>query len=307
MPQTRRILQLLALLALLGGNAHAAGVDWGQQIITSVNNLVGASGGAFVHNGIVMVAWVGFFRMIWSTVNTSWSMIDNLDSFRVHFNLKEILLIAGQMWFLVQLLDYYMVPFPGTNLSVHHIPMYISDGLVAALNQGQLDAFNAYLATVSKKMVKPNPLLILDCLVYINILIEMGILSLVTFILTSFGYIGEAIMIVVGPLFFWCTLVPHCFSWFWNWVQSMFAFAAYRVMASVILYILSDVMVFFFVHGVGADYSIGNWIALLPIVLMLTGLFIFSLFLIPLLCASLFNGAGAIGQAVSVAAVSALK
>jgi hypothetical protein len=53
---------------------------------------------------------------------------------------------------------------------------------------------------------------------------------------------------------------------------------------------------------VGSDYSIAHWIVLLPVVVLLVGLFVFALVMVPLLCASIFNGAGAIGQAVTMAA-----
>jgi hypothetical protein len=298
---------LLIFAALFSAPVDAAGVDWGQVVVTSVNNLVGLSGGAFVHNGLVMVAVAGFCKVMYSIINTSWQMIDSFDSFRVHFNSKEIGLVLFQMWLLTQVLNHWMVPFSGTGLSVHHIPMYITDGLVALLNQGQMNAFVGYLSTISQNMQHPNPLDLLGVATYLFILVNMGMLSAVTFVLTSFGYIGEAILIVVTPLFVWCALTKTFFSWIFNCVQALCAFAAYRVLSNVILYILSEVLVNFFVHGIGNNYTIANWIAMLPVVIMLTGLFVFALFLIPLLAASLFNGAGAIGQTVISAIGSAAK
>lgn len=299
MTQTsRKTLQILSLGGLLASSAHAQGpgIDWGQVVVTSINNLVGNSGGAFVHNGVVMVAWVGLAMMLGSIIKGSLAHIDGFNSFRVHVNFSELLVIAFKMWLLVQFLNYYMVPFPGTNLSIHHLPMYISDNLVATLNQGQLDAMQTDLNAVAAKMPHANVLLPLDALVFLIVLVWTGILSFVTFMLTSFGYIGEAVLIVFWPLFFWCALTKTFFSWFWNCFQGMCAFAAYRVIASVILYILADMMIFFFTHGVGADYSFGHWMAMLPIVILLMGLFIIALFMVPLIAASIFNGAGAIGQ-----------
>ena len=58
---------------------------------------------------------------------------------------------------------------------------------------------------------------------------------------------------------------------------------------------------------VGSDYSIANWIALLPVVLMLTIAFLYSMFKIPALTAALFSGAGSIGQSYISAAAGALR
>jgi hypothetical protein len=312
-PKRRSVsVSVLALLYLCGLPAHAAGIDWGQQVLNSVNNLVTSSGGVFVHYGLVMVAWAGFFKMMWIVIEANLDFLGNWGSHHIHVPIRELVLTAFQMWLCTQLLNYWMVPLAG-GFSIHQLPMYITDRLVNGLQQGQIDQFQQYVSNVGANIQQPSPLAIVDVIIYLAILFLMGVLSAVTFILTSFGYVGEAIMVVLAPLFFWCTFFKTVFSWFWNIVQSMFSFAAYRLVATVILYILADVLVFFFVHGIGVDpvtgaggdYSIGNWLAVLPIVVMLTALFIFALFMIPLICASIFNGAGALGQAATIATVQA--
>ncbi|MBV9082691.1 MAG: hypothetical protein JOZ62_08455 [Acidobacteriaceae bacterium] len=91
-------------------------------------------------------------------------------------------------------------------------------------------------------------------------------------------------------------MTKHFYSWFWNWLQGLFSFAMYRVMATVIGWVWANLYIYFFIHGVGDDFSIANWLALLPIVLMLTVAFVYSMFQIPRLTSALFAGAGSIGQ-----------
>ena len=220
----------------------------------------------------------------------------------MHFDLESIVKTLFQIWVLTQILTYWSVPPPGMAHSIHQLPMYVSDSLVSGLAASKANEFMTYVKQVSTQMNHPNPLAILDVVVYVVILVIMGLLALVTFLLTSFSYIGEAIFVVITPLFAWCTFFSTVFSWFWNCVQNLLSFAAYKLVGGIIIYVLSDVMVNFFVNGVGTDYTIAHWIVLMPVVVLFTGLFIFALLLVPLLCASIFNGAGAIGQAVTMAA-----
>lgn len=293
-----------AALFTIGGlaSASAADTDWGKAVFDSVNNLVDQDGSVFVHVGIGAVAAAGFLKLMWGLVSDQLQRLGLVAGGHVHFDLDSIVKTLFQVWVLTQVLTYWTTPMPGMAHSIHQIPMYLSDQLVSGLAASQADKFMTYVKQVSTQMDHPNPLAILDVVIYVLILVIMGILALATFILTAFSYVGEVIFVVITPLFAWCTFFHTVFSWFWNCVQNMFSFAAYKVVGAIVIYVLSDVMVNFFVNGVGSDYSIAHWIVMLPVLVMLVGLFVFALLMVPLLCASIFNGAGAIGQAVTMAA-----
>jgi hypothetical protein len=109
------------------------------------------------------------------------------------------------------------------------------------------------------------------------------------------------------PLFIPLALTKHFYSWFWRWLEGLFAFSMYRVMAAAIGWVWSNLFLYFFVHGVGTDYSLANWLALLPVVFMLAVGFVYSMFKIPALTAALFSGAGSIGQSYISAVSSGVR
>jgi hypothetical protein len=299
------ILRAVALLAVAAGlPANAADRDWGLVVFDAVNRLVDQDAALFVPIGIQLVAYAAFSVLIYRGVIINGLRKIGAITSPSHevLDLEGIVTIVFQMWVLTQILRYWAVPGWGMSHGIHQIPMYISDSLVAGMAASKADQLMAFVAGVAVKMKHPNPLIALDVIVYLFILLDMGILSLVTFLLTSSAYIFEAVFVVITPLFFWCTFFRTITSWCFNCIQNMFSFAAYKVVGGIIITILSDVLVNFFVSGVGPDYSIAHWIVLLPTVIMFTGLFVFSLLVVPLLCASIFNGAGAIGQAVTFAA-----
>lgn len=311
-----RIRLILATIALTATALplHAAGLgagyDWGAAAVNAVNALINLEGGVYVTHGIQLVALAAMARLLWGLLWNLVAQLDMLQSMHHHrIGLEDFAKILGLAFFCSLGLNQWM---GGANF--HAWPMNIAGGLASELDQGQINQFQQYVSGVAINTQHPNPLALLDVAVYISVLMIMGVLSFVTFILTAFGFVGEAIFVVITPLFFWATFFKTTFSWFWNCVQAMFAFAFYRVMSSVVLWLLANLMVQFFVKGMGCavnggggcDYSIGNWLSMLVPVLTFTGMFVFALLLIPLLCASVFNGAGAIGAAATGAIAKAV-
>lgn len=283
------------------------GVDWGSQIVDQVNQLITANGGVLVHSGLVLLAWIGLFKLFLMIIPM---ILRRLDLFHgnwhttVHFS--EILILLFQIAMTAFALNHWMNPLPG-GLSLHQIPTAFAKDIVQTFNRAQVDQFVTYVSTTVKNLQQPNPLHILDVLVYLWILLQMGMIAAAMFVISSFGFVGVGLYTVLGPLFIPLALTRHFYGWFWNWLQGLFAFAMYRVMAAAIGWVWSGVLTNFFVHGVGSDYSIGNWIALLPVVFMLLAGFAYSMFKIPAMTASLFSGAGAIGQSYVSAMGGAIR
>ena len=305
MHRLKRFLLPILAIFVISAPAHAAGLgpgyDWGTAAVNAVNALINLQGGVFVAHGIQLVAMAAMCRLLWGLLCNLLSQFDILHSMHHHrIGVEDFLKIIGLAFMCSLFLNQWM---GGWNF--HAWPMTIAGGLASELDQGQINQFQQYVDNVAINLEKPNPLALLQVIVYNFILVDMGVLSFVTFILTAFGFVGEAIFVVITPLFFWATFFKTTFSWFWNCLQAMLAFAFYRVMSSVVLWLLANLMVQFFVKGIAGDYSLGNWLSMLVPVLTFTGMFLFALLLIPLLCASVFNGAGAIGAAATGAIAKA--
>ncbi|HET6206860.1 MAG TPA: type IV secretion system protein [Terracidiphilus sp.] len=279
------------------------GIDWGSQIVDQVNALITANGGVLVHDGLLLLAWIGVFKLLLLVIPM---LLRRLDLFHgnwhttVHFS--EIFLLLFQIALAAFALNHWMVPLAG-GLSLHQVPTALARGLTNTFDTATIDQFVGYLRDTVTKLSQPNPWQVLDIAIYLYILIEMGVLAAAMFVVSSFGFIGVFQYTVLGPLFIPLALTKHFYSWFWRWLEGLFAFSMYRVMAAAIGWVWSNLFIYFFVHGVGTDYSLTNWLALLPVVFMLAVGFVYSMFKIPALTAALFSGAGSIGQSY-VSAVS---
>jgi hypothetical protein len=290
----KRFLLLAMVVGALALPAPAAGIDWAGQIVNSVNTLVTSNGGILVHDGLWLLTVIGVAKLLLLIIP---ALLRKLDMFHhMHFNFSEILILLFQISLCSIAIHHWVVPLAG-GLSLHQIPTTIAQSLVTEFDTAQMAQLNTYVQNTLANLVKPaSPLAFLDIAIYIMILGWMSLISLGMFLVTGFGFVGIGLFTVIGPLFIPLALTKHFYSWFWNWLQTLVAFSMYRVMATVVGWVWSQVYIYFFVNGVGSDYSIAHWIVLLPVVAMLTVTFLFSMLSIPVLTAILFSGAGSIGQ-----------
>lgn len=284
------------------------GIDWGGHFVDIINNLITASGGVLVPYGLMLLAWICVLKLLMMVAGMlirRLNLVEHL-SWHTSVHFGDILIFLFQVGLCAMALNHWMNPWVG-GLSVHQIPTALAKGIVTQFDTQTVDQFIGYVTTVVKNLQQPNPLQILDVFIYLGILLDMGLLSAAMFVISSFGFVGIGLYTVLGPLFIPLVLTRHFYGWFWNWLQGLFAFAMYRVMATVIGYLWAQMYINFFVQNVGQDYSIANWIALFPVVVMLTIAFLYSMFKIPALTAALFSGAGSIGQSYVSAAGSAIR
>lgn len=264
-------------------------MDWGAQIVDQVNALVTAQGTVLVPLGLKLLAYICVFRLL---VMVSHMLLrgalDGAGGWHTSIHFSEVLILLFQVALITLVLNNYF--------TLSDLPRVFAKDIVATFDRAAIDNFLGYVSGVVSKTPQPNPLQILDIAIYLIILAEMGVLSAAMFVITSFGVVGYGVYVVLGPLFIPLAMTRRFSGWFWNWMQALFAFAAYRVMAAAIGWVYANVFVYFFVHGIGTNYAIANWLALLPVVFMLSIAFVYSMFKIPSLTAQLFSGAGGIGQ-----------
>ena len=286
----------------------ASGYDWGYLIVSQTNALVTAKGGILVNDGLAILAFIGGGLVLWEVIK--WGMGRLGFWHYTHWPFGEIVMLFVKMGFLAYLLEHYIVPFNGLSTSFHQFPMVVSQHIVNQLDQSAITSFMAYVQSATTLVDPPkNPLAIIDNMMYLQILVIMGFVSAVMFLVTASGYVLTGVFTVIGPYFIplWMFRGGHANTWAWNWFSGLIAFAFYRVISTAIGFVLGNMWIYFFVHGVGQDYSIANWIVLLPIVYVLTLFSVALMFMVPLITAALFSGAGAIGQSAASVVGNAVR
>jgi hypothetical protein len=109
------------------------------------------------------------------------------------------------------------------------------------------------------------------------------------FTIIAFGYIAEAIAVMLGPIFIPFFIVPKLEWLFWGWLKSLIQYAFYPVVANAYLFVFGNLLIHF-VDGHPPPYD-GAAVAVffLPLVLLLIA-FTWGILKIPSLVNSLFTG-----------------
>lgn len=279
--------------------------DWMNLLVDQVNALITANGGVLVHEGLVLTAYICVLKLLFMVGHWLWRAVDFAPLYHPIF--AEVVIFLFQVSFVVFVLNHWVVPVPGSALSFHQWPTEIARQLTNTFDHAAVNQFLGYVQNTILNTHQPHAWEWVDNVIYMGILLNMSVIAAVMFVMTSYSFIGIGLCTVLGPLFIPWVLTKHCYAWFWTWLQSFIAFSMYRVVAAAIGWIWAQMYIYFFVHGVGTDYSIANWIALLPVVMMMNFGFIFSMFMIPRITSDWFHGAGSIGQSYVSAAGGAMR
>lgn len=168
-------------------------MDWGSQIVDQVNALVTAQGTVLVPVGLKLLAYICLFRLLLMVSHMLLRhALDGAGGWHTSIHFSDIVILLFQVAICTLVLNNWG--------SLHTLPTDFAGSIVHVFDKASIDNFLGYLSGITQKLEQPNPLAILDVAIYIAILAEMGVLSGVMFVISSFGFIGWGVMVVLGPL-----------------------------------------------------------------------------------------------------------
>jgi hypothetical protein len=274
-----------------------AGINWLQSITDEVTKLIAAQGDALMPLAEWELACIGIFRLGMLCIKRG------MASFHYHYAPTE--LASEAIWLLIQIacvqtaLNFYNNPFPGTAISLHQIPTEYAR-VVAGIFDNQLVAnFMAYVNFTAKNLQKPSSIMdILGCFIYVEVLLQMGLLDLALFVLNSVSFFFVGMLVVLGPPFLPLFLTKYASKWLFSWIDLMWSFSMLRATSACVTYLWAGVMMTFFQRAVNGDYSLARFAVLLPVMLMLNVAFVYGIFKLPRFTEQLFGNGGGIAEGI---------
>ena len=143
---------------------------------------------------------------------------------------------------------------------------------------------------------QPTGLDLLGVVAYGWIMLLMAFMDLIMFAVDAFGFIGYALFSLFGPLMIPLYMTKHFSGKFWGWVDGLIVFGMYRAVSAAITFIWANLLIGFFDNTIGADYSIGHWLAIAATLVMLIGAFAWAMFKVPMMTSWLFGSVGSGAQ-----------
>ncbi len=240
--------------------------------------------GAHMFRGfaVILIAWYGAKTALGSAGGGTGPLF--------HFDNFAALLMTIAFGF--GMITFYSHPIPGMGVSFYHL--IIDQGLTLAnqLNHSLVQEIWDRLNNLYWGMETPGLTLALNVLEIVRYLVTVlciVVAQAAVFTIIAFGYIAEAIAVMMGPIFIPFFIVPKLEWLFWGWLKALIQYAFYPVVANAYLFVFGNLLIHF-VNSHPPPYD-GAAVAVFffPLVLLLIA-FTWGILKIPSLVNSLFTG-----------------
>lgn len=275
-------------------NNATAGINYLGWITDAVDELITAHSDHFLQLARVeanIFATIGFLLLAlrWAaqTLNFRW---------HEELHVGELYLYGLNVCMVMMMLHYYSSPLPHMSVSLHQFFPAVARSLSTSFDTAIVNDFLARVNDVVINLEKPAYWNMVNVILYFFVILDMGVMDAALFVIDSFGFIAVGVLTVFGPLFIPCLLLNRPSAFFWRWFQLILSYSMYRAVASAFTFIWATMMVKFFDNTINGDYSLGSFLLLASILVMLTAAFLYSMFKVPAITAELFQGAGALGS-----------
>jgi hypothetical protein len=196
------------------------------------------------------------------------------------------------------MMTFYMVPIPGLPFNFHQMFPYLAQALANAVTTDLLkqvlsdfnDAIH-YLPPVGMFQVLPALLTIL-----VLGLIALGQIAMT--IITAGSYAIVGILTLCGPLIIPFYVLPGHDKKFWTWFDNMLAYSMYVFVGAGFIFIFCHSYLDFFsnLHG----YTVGQWLVSVPYLMLITIVFLWTMFKVPEITHIIFGGFGGVASGFAI-------
>lgn len=295
-------LKAALLLLLLPVLSHASAIttgtsqsiDWLTVLRAQVDALTTSTGGVLLDVGWIEADAAIVIGLVSICIRWHYGMLDL--HHHQHLHISEVVIFLWQSVMVASVLQYYQTPIPGLGVNAHQILPALGQAVEHSIHLAMLNDLYAGIRSVTENMEHPGPANLLGILIYLSVYIDMAAIELALFVIGAAGSLFLGILTLFGPLFIPMFLTKHFNAMFWRWFESMLSFSMYGAVSAGVTFVFGGIFTTFFTRAVHSDYSIANFIILLPVLVMLTAAFAVVIFQIPTFVGRLFGGLGDMGQ-----------
>ena len=188
--------------------------------------------GMFLSFATIMIVWFGVKNALGSSDHSA------------GFHFANFAALVMMIAFGFAMTEYYAAPIPGIGRSFYHLIIdqtsYLSDLLTGTQLQNASDAINQYQAQIQS----PGLSDISGSIAYIIDIAIMAAWKAVAIIITAYGFIAQAICILIGPLFIPFFIVPKLEWLFWGWLKCFMQYAFYQVIAAATMFVMGNLVIY---------------------------------------------------------------
>jgi hypothetical protein len=299
MKQSLRLISLLFAAGLLASAQSAMPInpntiDFVTIVTKRLDDLVSQGTPIFVTIGLNIVN--GFGVSVFSLLLIRWAY-QSYNHHHISFNPQPVLSFLFLIACVDTMLYYYATPIPGVGVSLSRVPADIARQISGFLDISAYDQLLSRIHDLVNNLEKPSgPLNLMGIFMYAVSFVNILVLQIVLFAVTIFGFVFYWLTAIVGPLFISFLLFPMLRQYFHSWFSVWLRFAFYRIAASCLVYLWSNVLVLVIDQFIGNDYSLRTVYGMAAPFAMLNLAIIVTALRIPHWVDNLFSGSASAGH-----------
>jgi TrbL/VirB6 plasmid conjugal transfer protein len=256
------------------------------------------SGKTSLFLGVGISLWGSFATLIILFFGAEWMFAPSA------MNGARVMKLVLQLIICKAILVFYVTPILGQSFT----GLIVNEATYITNQIGQVNYDLVDTATTQLIGHVPQPALtdIKGILVFTIISSLAGLVKAIVFFVGSFGFIVQAILLLLGPLFIPFYIVPQLDFLAWNWFKAFLQYSFYGVLGNAYAYVYTIIVsalyqqIGAYLQNTGSD----AW-TIMGGLLWLVIMGIAGAFLVPTLVAHLFGGQSGSGAATAVAATAA--
>jgi hypothetical protein len=272
--------------------------DFVTSISQSIDQLVTQHTDLFVSDATTLLNVIAAFQLVRLAMRWMWHPYA---MWHAHVDLGELIVFMGKLAGCLIVLHYYNQPLPGVTFSFHQVFTYAARMISGTIDLSILNDFANNVNAIATNLEKPAAVDVIGIILYYCVLGNMALVEAILFAISTLGFIATGVGTLLGPLLVPFLLIPALANKFWKWIDFMFVYAFYRVIASAFVFVWIHVIVGFVQNSIHGNYSISHFLALLVPWLLLQFAFIWSMFQVPHLAHELLGGISGFGTSLGTA------
>jgi hypothetical protein len=300
--------RLLLLIVFASGAAYAQGIDipvdsdtifagtldFEASVTAGVTELVTTVAPSIMPFGWTLLALFGVYALLQALLQGT---MRTFASGHHHSNMATTVAYVAILFRIViaaAMLSWYMTPIPGVPFNFHQMFPYLANALSQAINTDLL----AQVITAFNKAIHYLPSAgmfeILPALLTVLVLIIFAIAEVGMTIITAGSYAIIGLLTLCGPLMIPFYVLPGHEKRFWSWFDNMLAYSMYVFVGTGFIFIFCHPYIQFFLNM--HSYSVSQWLVNLPYLLLITLVFLWTMFRVPEITHLIFGGVGGVAQ-----------
>jgi hypothetical protein len=274
-------------------NAIAGTLNLEGSVTAGVTDLVTTVAPSIMTFGWSLLALFGVYALLQTLIQ---STMRSLSSY--HHNTLAITVAYVAVLFRIAcaaaMLSFYMRPLPGVPFNFHQMFPYLANALSSAVSGDLLTQVLTQFNNAIHYLPSAGMFEVLPALLTLVVIFVIALAEVAMTMITAGSYAIVGLLTLCGPLMIPFYVLPGHDKRFWAWFDNMLAYSMYVFIGTGFIFIFCHPYLDFFanLHG----YTAGQWLVSVPYLILITVVFLWTMFRVPEITHIVFGGIGGVAQ-----------